>query len=242
MSNDPPAGGSFRGSDAFGYRWRVSHHQRAFIFDMDGTLLDNMRFHTKAWMEAIAELGHDPVDPADWEQRTSGVPNRTIFAEMLGVHPDQVAECVERKEAAYRRLSHGKLEPLAGLRSFLDNALKHGVSLAMATGAGPANVTFNLDALDLHTYFTVIIGAEDVERGKPDPEVFLTAADRLGVPAHQCIVFEDAPLGIEAAHRAGMPVVAFTTMLTAEMLTEIPGVSLVAENFEGIDLEFLLRR
>lgn len=202
---------------------------------MDGTLLDNMRFHTEAWMETIAELGQDPVDPSDWEQRTSGVPNRTIFAEMLGVHTKHVAEWVERKEAAYRRLSRGKLQPLPGLLPFLDSATRLGIALAMATGAGPANIAFNLDALGLHTYFPVIIGADDVARGKPDPEVFLTAADRLGVVPDGCVVFEDAPLGIEAARRAGMAVVAFTTMLCADELSVIPGISHVATSFEQLN-------
>ncbi len=202
---------------------------------MDGTLLDNMRFHTEAWMETIAELGQDPVDPSNWEQRTSGVPNRTIIAEMLGVHTNHVAEWVERKEAAYRRLSYGNLEALPGLRPFLDNATRLGIALAMATGAGPANIAFNLDALDLHAYFPVIIGADDVARGKPDPEVFLTAADRLGVAPEGCVVFEDAPLGIESARRAGMAVVAFTTMLSADELSVIPGVSRVADSFEHLD-------
>ncbi len=211
----------------------------AFIFDMDGTLLDNMSFHTEAWMETINELGHPQVDATEWEQRTSGVPNRTIFSDMLGVPLDDVSSWVERKEAAYRRLAHRRLEPLDGLRAFLDQAQDLGITLAMATGAGQANIEFNLDALDMHTYFPVIVGADDVVNGKPDPEVFLTAADRLGVSAKQCIVFEDAPLGIEAARRAGMRVVAFTTMLSAEVLRDIPGVSVVARNFEEIKPEFL---
>jgi beta-phosphoglucomutase family hydrolase len=209
--------------------------ERAFIFDMDGTLLDNMRFHTSAWMETIEALGQPAVDPAEWEQRTSGVPNRTIFAEMLGVHTDHVTTWVDRKEAAYRRLSSGLLEPLGGLHRFLTEALHGGIDLAMATGAGQANIDFNLEALDLTDFFPVIVGADDVSRGKPDPEVFLTAAQLLGLPPERCVVFEDAPLGIEAARRAGMKVVAFTTMLSAVDLGAIPGVELVADNFEQLD-------
>ena len=209
--------------------------ERAFIFDMDGTLLDNMRFHTSAWMETINELGHPSVDPTEWEKQTSGVPNRTIFAEMLGVHTDDVGQWVERKEAAYRRLSSGLLEPLAGLHRFLTEALHGGVDLAMATGAGPANIEFNLEALDLTDFFQMIVGADDVSRGKPDPEVFLTAAKLLGIDPELCVVFEDAPLGIEAARRAGMKVVAFTTMLSATELELLPGVHVVADNFEQLD-------
>ncbi len=204
---------------------------RAFIFDMDGTLLDNMSFHTAAWMETIAELGHSPVDPLEWELQTSGVPNRTIFAERLGVASQHLSHWVDWKEAAYRRLADGQLQPLPGLRAFLRAARKQGVRNAMATGAGAINIRFNLSALAMESTFETIVGADDVEKGKPDPEVFLTAAKRLGVPPSNCVVFEDAPLGIEAARRAGMRVVAFTTMLKSAELMALPGVSIVADDY-----------
>jgi beta-phosphoglucomutase family hydrolase len=207
---------------------------QAFIFDMDGTLLDNMRFHTEAWKETIEALGHPPVDPRTWEQRTSGIPNRTIFAELLGVATPDVSEWIERKEAAYRRAAADRLRPVDGLIQFLDRAEEAGIQLALATGAGPANIEFNLQALDLARRFPVIVGADDVSRGKPDPEVFLTAADRLGVRANRCVVFEDAPLGIEAAHRAGMRVVALTTMLSADDLATLPGVATAAADYRNI--------
>jgi beta-phosphoglucomutase family hydrolase len=208
---------------------------RAFIFDMDGTLLNNMAFHTAAWMETIEALGHGPVNPVDWELQTSGVPNRTILAERLGVAPHNVSEWVEWKEAAYRRLALGRLKPLPGARAFLRAARKNGVRLAMATGAGPANIRFNLTALEMEAAFETIVGADDVEHGKPDPEVFLKAAKKLGVPPSNCVVFEDAPLGIEAARRAGMRVVAFTTMLKSAELMALPGVNIVADDFTGLD-------
>jgi beta-phosphoglucomutase family hydrolase len=211
--------------------------RRAFLFDMDGTLVDNMAFHTKAWMETIAELGQDPVDPVEWEQRTSGVPNRTIFAEMLGVPVDQVAEWVERKEAAYRRLATGNLRPMPGLTAFLQASRSAGIRLAMATGAGPANIRFNMGSLGLESSFEVIVGADDVVNGKPDPEVFLTTAAKLDVAPSACVVFEDAPLGIEAARRAGMQVVALTTMMSAAELAALPGVGVVVDDFTQLDLD-----
>jgi HAD superfamily hydrolase (TIGR01509 family) len=210
--------------------------QRAFIFEMDGTTVDNMHFHTEAWMETIGELGADPVDPHEWEQRTSGVPNRTIFAEMLGVPTEQIADWVEWKEAAYRRLSIGKIEPIRGFVKFLNEARNDGVRLGMATGAGPENIRFNLAAMELESAFSVIVGANDVVNGKPDPEVFLTTAAKLGVPPSGCVVFEDAPLGIEAARRAGMQIVALTTMLHAAELSALPGVGVVIDDYTQIDL------
>jgi HAD superfamily hydrolase (TIGR01509 family) len=213
----------------------LSRPPHAFIFDMDGTLLDNMGFHTEAWMESIALLGHPPVDPITWEQRTSGVPNRTIFADMLGVEHADVPEWVERKEAAYRRVAEGQLRALDGLHAFLDRAETAGIKLALATGAGPENIVFNLGALGLTGRFDVIVGADDVTKGKPDPEVFLVAAARLGVDALNCVVFEDAPLGIEAAHRAGMRVVALTTMLPPTTLATLPGVAHTSADFQHLE-------
>jgi beta-phosphoglucomutase family hydrolase len=208
-----------------------SNGLRAFIFDMDGTLLNNMSFHTQAWMQIIEELGHTPVDPVDWEQQTSGVPNRTILAERLGVEPQHVTRWVDAKEAAYRELAVGHLHALPGLRGFLRGARSLGIRLALATGAGPINIRFNLAALELESTFETIVGADDVDKGKPDPEVFLTAAKKLGVPPSNCVVFEDAPLGIEAARRAGMRVVAFTTMLKSAELMALPGVNIVADDY-----------
>ncbi len=212
---------------------------KAFIFDMDGTLLDNMSFHTEAWMQTISELGREPVDQTEWEHRTSGIPNRDIFAKMLDVAHDDISHWVERKEALYRQLAEGRIEALPGVREFLRSARQRGVRRAMATGAGPGNIRFNLSALQLEAAFEVVIGADDVEKGKPDPEVFLTAAHQLGVPPSNCVVFEDAPLGIEAARRAGMRVVAFTTMLSATELGSIPGVSVVADNYTELDVATL---
>jgi beta-phosphoglucomutase family hydrolase len=212
---------------------------RAFIFDMDGTLLDNKAFHSAAWMQTISELGHEPVDPIEWERQTSGIPNRTIFADLLGVNPAEVGDWVDRKDAAYRRLADGQIESLPGTREFLRAARTSGVRRAMATGAGQANIRFNLAAMQLEAAFEVVIGADDIEKGKPDPEVFLTAANRLGVSPTNCIVFEDAPLGIEAARRAGMRVVAFTTMLGATELGSIPGVSLVVDDYTELDINTL---
>jgi beta-phosphoglucomutase family hydrolase len=208
---------------------------KAFIFDMDGTLLDNMSFHTKAWMQIIEELGHGPVDPIDWEQQTSGVPNRTILAERLGVAPQHIVRWVDAKEAAYRELAAGHLHALPGLRGFLRGARSLGIRLALATGAGPINIRFNLAALELESTFETIVGADDVDKGKPDPEVFLTAAKKLSVPPSNCVVFEDAPLGIEAARRAGMRVVAFTTMLKSAELMALPGVNIVADDYMDLD-------
>jgi beta-phosphoglucomutase family hydrolase len=215
----------------------------AFIFDMDGTILDNMRFHTAAWMRVLEGLGISGTDPSEWEHRTSGVPNRLIFTEILGLSltPSEVNALVDSKEAAYRDLADaGGLHELNGFSEFVRRATDADIAVGLATGAGRANIEFNLDAIGLRSTFATIVGADDIERGKPDPEIFLTTADRLGVPPSRCVVFEDAPMGIEAARRAKMPVVGVSTMLSAGGFGVFDNIIRVISSFEDLDPTQLL--
>jgi beta-phosphoglucomutase-like phosphatase (HAD superfamily) len=210
---------------------------QAFVFDMDGTILDNMGFHTEAWMQTIEELGQAPRDPQEWERVTSGTPNHEIFRNLLGLEDFDdagVARWVERKESLYRERSIGRLVELAGFSLFVERARELDVRVGLATGAGPENIAFNLEALGLADAFDVIVGAADVTKGKPNPEVFLTSAARLEVPPSSVLVFEDAPLGIDAARAAGMGVVGVTTMLSADALLEMSNVLHAIENFADL--------
>ncbi len=215
----------------------------AFIFDMDGTILDNMHFHTAAWMQVLDGLGIAGTDPLDWEHRTSGVPNRLIFTEILGLTltPSEVSELVEVKEAAYRTLAlAGGLTEIGGFSDFLQRTAAADVAVGVATGAGRANIDFNLDAIGLRSAFAAIVGADDIERGKPDPEIFLTTAARLGVDPSRCVVFEDAPMGIEAARRAKMGVVGVSTMLSGAGFAVFDNIIRVIADFHDLEPTQLL--
>jgi HAD superfamily hydrolase (TIGR01509 family) len=214
---------------------------RAFVFDMDGTILDNMRFHTEAWMRSLDELGMARRDPDEWERLTSGTPNREIFREVLGLDLDDagIGWWVERKEALYREVAGPMLTEIAGFSTFLDHARAAGIRLGLATGAGPANIDFNLRALGLADAFDELVGAADVVRGKPDPEIFLTSADRLDVAPAQVLVFEDAPKGIESAAAAGMGVVGVTTMLSVEEFLAFANVRRVISTYEDLSVDDL---
>jgi HAD superfamily hydrolase (TIGR01509 family) len=217
----------------------------AFVFDMDGTILDNMGFHTEAWMQTIEELGQPPRDPREWERITSGTPNHEIFRNLLGLEgldDAGVNHWVERKEGLYREKAVDRLVELPGFSKFLARARDLDIRLGLATGAGPSNISFNLEALGLVDAFDTIVGAIDVVKGKPDPEVFLTSAARLGVPPASVLVFEDAPLGIDAARAAGMSVVGITTMMSVDALLEISNVKHAIQDFEALHPATLVGR
>jgi len=210
----------------------------AFIFDMDGTILDNMRFHTRAWLQVLDELGLPRWEPQAWEHRTSGVPNRTILRELLGLDLDDagIARWVERKEALYREHAADAVQEIPGCTAYIRRLRVSGGKVALATGAGRTNIAFNLNALGLLHDFDAVVGADDVQRGKPEPDIFLAAADRLGAAPSDCVVFEDAPMGLEAARCAGMRAVCVTSMMTESDARAWPNVVRTVRDFQEMGL------
>ncbi len=184
---------------------------RAAIFDLDGTLVDNMSVHADAW--AALSTGHGVQVPRDrFLLEFAGRKNEEIIADLWPGHDAEFAHLLaSEKEALYRELYRPRLAPLTGLLPFLDALAAAGVPLAIASAAPVLNRALVLDGLDLRRRFAKIIGAEDARRGKPFPDIFLAAASALGVPPEECVAFEDALLGVEAAVAAGMPTAAVTT-------------------------------
>lgn len=205
----------------------------ACIFDMDGTITDNMPVHTQVWLSYLRELGAQPPEPAVFHAYTAGNTNPEILRKYLGpgLSDADAARFAEEKEIRYRSLVAREVAPLAGLPEFLARARREGIRLALATSAGMDNVDFMLPLLGLEHAFQVIVTSEDVTRGKPDPEVFLIAANRLGIAPERCLVFEDAPKGIEAAHRAGMRVAVILTTMDEQAALALPGVIAAARDF-----------
>ncbi|GJI97202.1 beta-phosphoglucomutase [Duganella caerulea] len=217
-----------------------SNSQRAFIFDMDGTIVDNMAFHTKSWLAFFARRGHD-LDADEFFRATAGRQGHEIMSTYLGkpMSKEESAALDFEKESLYRELYAPHLAAVDGFEAFIARAKSAGVKLAVATAAPTENIDFTLDGLDLRKQFDAIAGAADVARGKPEPDVFLLAAERSGaLPAHS-IVFEDAPLGVEAARRAGMRAVVLTTTLPAEAFAEFDNVIAVVRDFSELDVEEL---
>lgn len=199
---------------------------------MDGTLVDNMRFHGLAWFELVRELGLDGLGLETFERQFAGRKNAEILLTLLGDSIDEreVQRLSTLKEERYRELYAPHLRPVDGLEAFLDDLARRGVALAVATAAPPENRAFVLDRLDLARRFSRVIGAEHAPRGKPAPDIFLAAAEALGVPPAECVAFEDAVNGVQAAVAAGMTCVGVTTVHPAEALVAA-GARFAARDF-----------
>jgi HAD superfamily hydrolase (TIGR01509 family) len=175
------------------------------LWDLDGTLVDSEAYHWQSWRDTLAPEGLG----VSYEQflASFGRKNDPIMRDWLGsgYTPERAARLAEAKEADYRRLvaAHG-LTPLPGAREWLTRLHEGGWKQAIVTSAPRTNADVMLRALGLGHVFETVVVAEDVSAGKPDPEVFLTAASRLGVPPSRAIVVEDAATGLEGARRAGM--------------------------------------
>lgn len=192
---------------------------RGFIFDLDGTLVDNMAIHRQAFQRFSERRDLPRLSDTMWE-RLDGKRNRDIFPILFDreLQPDELRAYAEEKESLYRSLSARRLSPLAGLSQLLELLTARHLPHAIATSAPPENVDYTLAALDLESHFPIVVRSDQVARGKPHPDVYLAAARRLDLPPETCVGFEDAPAGVAGVLAAGMTCVAVTTTMTAERL------------------------
>jgi beta-phosphoglucomutase len=186
---------------------------KAFIFDLNGTMINDMEYHTKGWLHVLNnDLGGN-FSYGQVKKEMYGK-NSEVIKRFFG--PDrftneELNDLSEEKERRYRKEFLPELKLLPGLDQFLQKAKDAGVKMAIASAAIPSNIDFVLDGLHIRDYFGAIVSAHDVVESKPHPETFLKAAKLLGVPPTDCLVFEDAPKGAEAAQNAGMKTIVLTT-------------------------------
>lgn len=202
----------------------IDYTKRAFIFDMDGTLVDNMQVHTDAWGRMLAENGIE-MNAHDFLVKTAGKTNREILPMVFGeISGERIDELGTRKELLYQELFLPVRKTVAGVIEFLEKSQKLGVKMAVATAAPIINVEFILDGLDIRKYFQAVTTAADIKNGKPDPEIFLKSAEKLNVEPKNSMVFEDALGGFEAAHRAGMKSIGIATVNSIEDILKLDSV------------------
>lgn len=190
---------------------------QALIFDMDGTMIDSMPSHQRSWVEFTRRQGLE-IDVADLMRRTTGRTGVECMRELFGdISHEQAQAHVDEKEAVYRELFAPIFSEVAGFKAFLASAHARGLAVGVGTAGDRHNQAFAYQHLALGQPLPTVGGDEGLP-GKPEPAIFLEVARRLGVAPERCIVFEDAPLGIEAARRAGMRAVAICSSHPAEEL------------------------
>lgn len=188
------------------------------IFDMDGVLVDSAAAHQESWRRLGQQQGR-PFD-AELFAHTFGMHNAQIIPMWLGreVDGDTARSLADWKESCYRELVPEMMQPIAGAVDLVRRLHQAGVPLAVGSSGPLPNLQLCLRSLGIEECFSAISSGDDVKHGKPDPEVFLVAARRLGLPRERCLVIEDAPAGIEAARRAGMAVLAISSSRPAAEL------------------------
>jgi len=201
---------------------------KAVLWDLDGVLVDTAPFHFQAWQELFQSLGKGFAE-ADF-RRTFGLRNDAILADILGeLTPAEVKRLAQRKEELYRDKIGGRVTAIPGAIGLLRRLQQRGKKSAIVSSTTRENVRVVLSSLGLEDVFEAVVAEEDAPRGKPDPQGFLVAAEKLGVAAGECVVIEDAPGGVEAAKRAGMRCIGVTTSRPREALT---AADLVVDSLE----------
>lgn len=211
----------------------------ACLFDMDGVIIDNHRYHLESWITFFNKYGI-AMSEKDYKAKVNGRIMPVVLKNLFGesITDEDVTRFGSEKEEAYRELYRPHVAPTPGLVDFLNHLKEKGVPCAVGTSAPPENVDLIMDNTGLRSYFETIIDDKAVTRGKPDPEVYQLGARALGVPDEQCVVFEDALLGIEAGKNAGMKVVAVATTHTRSELEET-AVNLIINDFRELTLSQL---
>lgn len=188
---------------------------RAVLWDLDGTLVDSGDYHWRSWRDTMREEGLELTYQQFLD--SFGQRNDRILTNWLGKEADaaRIIRIGEAKEALYREFARREgLVPLPGAREWVTRLHEDGWRQAIASSAPRANVEVMIEATGIRDLIDAFVSAEDVTRGKPDPDVFLAAASRLQVGPSRCIVVEDAAAGVEAARRAGMRCIGVNTGTT----------------------------
>ena len=192
----------------------------AILWDLDGVIVQSGEYHYEAYRELFGELDV-PFSREQYFDELFGIRNWAIIRTVAGERPkEEIERLAERKEEKFRRIAKGKIEALPGAKTTIDRARAAGLKQAIVSSTPGANIEMILGELDLTEAFDAIVGEEDAEKGKPDPEGFLVAAKRVGIEPEQCVVIEDAPAGIEGGKAAGMRCIGVSTTRKPERLTQ----------------------
>ncbi len=208
-----------------------------YLFDMDGTIVDNMDFHLIAWREFLKTHGVEMSDE-ELHYKMRGTIEEGVRRN-LGEHlsDEEVAVLGFQKEKMYRDIYAPHLKAFDGFDDFVKNAKQEGVKIALVTAANHHNVDFTLDGLNIRSYFDTIVTGDDVKNGKPDPEGFLIAAERLGATPEECIVFEDSIHGVRAADAAKMKTIVIGDLFKDEQMKDFSFILKKIYDYKVVELK-----
>lgn len=211
---------------------------KAFLFDLNGTIIDDMEFHERAWYNILVnELGAT-LSREEVKKQMYGK-NEELLVRVFGegyFTDEQMAEISFQKELVYQKEFTPHLKLIKGLDVFLEKAYQLKMPMAIGSAAIMFNINYVLDGLQLHKYFTTIVSANDVAMSKPDPETFIQCAKGLSVQCNHCVVFEDSPKGVEAALKAGMKAIVIKTYHSEEEFEHLPNVIMFVNDYTDLRL------
>jgi beta-phosphoglucomutase family hydrolase len=209
---------------------------RAVLWDLDGVIADTGRYHCRAWQEIFTPMGIDFTE--EHFTKHFGQRNDTIIRDTVGIDisQEELDDIADRKEKAYRRLVAENIQALSGAIDLLKALEKDSIPSAIASSAPPENVDVIIKGLGITKLFQAIACGREVTEGKPSPQIFLKAAEKLGVKPIDCVVIEDAVAGVAGAKRAGMKCVAVTNSHAGDRLKE---ADLVVSSLEDVGIDAL---
>lgn len=214
---------------------------KAILFDLNGTIIDDMAFHAKAWHELLTQdLGVNISIEEVWKQMYGK--NKELFIRVLGegaMTEEEMEYWSLEKEKRYQAVYKDLIQPIPGFLDFLDDVKSIGYKIGIGSAAIPFNINFVLESLKIKAYFDCIVSGDDVDKSKPDPETFSKGAKTLNLEPSKCLVFEDAPKGVEAASNAGMQAIVLTTMHPKENFNHLQNIRAVIGNYLDEQLKFL---
>lgn len=213
-------------------------HYKAFLFDLNGTMINDMQYHITAWHRILNELGAN-ISLERMKEECYGKNHELLERIFPGrFSEDQKNHMSLEKEKQYQQHFRPHLQLLPGLHHFIQQAHAAGIKMAIGSAAIMFNIDFVLDGLNIRQYFDVLVSADDVKHSKPDPETYLKCAQQLGIEPTNCLVFEDAPKGVESALNAGMDAFVITLMHEKEDFLHYPNVIQFAKDYKELESSF----
>jgi len=196
-------------------------NSKAVIFDLDGTLIDNNAYHLKTWKKYLENIGRN-ISEEEYNANINGRTNKDVIEYIFDkkMSDEEVLKYSLEKEALYREIYLPFIKPVAGLIELLETLEEKKIPMAIATSGIQPNIDFMFDNIPIKKYFKTVVNSSHITKGKPDPEIYLKAASILQTAPEDCLVFEDAVVGINAAKAAGMKVIALSTTHPREELID----------------------